>query len=89
MKQKLMICWNFKNLPPKNRNKFRRLLFGSKELSHNGKYNTTVNGILTNKNYEKPIRSAIIIDETDKNEVIEILKMFNAKIRTFKILEET
>jgi hypothetical protein len=89
MVQKILICYKFKNMKLKDRSKFKRKLYGSIEKTHGGKYITKIQGILSNKDYEKPVRSVIIIDKKDQNEVIKLLKEFNAEIKIFTIKEKS
>jgi hypothetical protein len=87
MIQKILICYKFKNINPVMRKQFDRKLYGSIEKTHGGKYTTKIQGILSDKIYEKPVRSVIIIDKKDQNEVIKLLKEFQAEFEIFKIIK--
>ena len=83
----ILICYTFKGMKLSERNKFRRKLFGTIEKTHSGKYTAITKGFLSDKNYEKPVRSVVIVQKKDKTGVIKILKMYNAKIKIFNIQE--
>lgn len=85
--ERILICYTFEKMRLAERNKFRRKMFGAIEQTHSGKYTAITKGFLSNKNYDKPVRSVVIIQNKDKNGVIKILKEFGAKIRVFKIQE--
>lgn len=86
--EKIIICYKFEDLPLSKRNQFKRKLFGAEEKTHRGKYTTKIKGYLSDKKYEKPIRSAIIINKKHKEAIIRILKQFNAQTRIFQISKE-
>ena len=83
---KILICYKFEDLPLSKRNQFKRKLFGAIEKTHRGKYTSSTKGFLSDKHYEKPIRSVIIIQEQDKEGTLQILREFKAKTYIFKIL---
>lgn len=87
--EKILICYKFENLPLSKRNQFKRALFGAKEKTHGGKYTAITKGFLSDKYFEKPVRSVIIIDNQDKEEVLQILEKFNATIQIYRILPIT
>lgn len=86
--EKIIICYKFKDLPLAKRNQFKRKMFGAEEKTHGGKYTTKIRGYLSDKEYEKPIRSVIIINKKHKNGIMQILKQFNAETRIFQINKE-
>ena len=85
MVTKLLICYKFINMKPADRNKFKRKLFGAEEKTHGGRYIAKTKGYLSDKQYEKPVNSVIIIDKHHKQGIIKILKSFNAKINIYSI----
>ena len=84
---RILICYSFKNMKLSDRNKFKRMMFGTKEKTHGGKYIAITKGILSNKQYQKPIRSVIIINQNIKNEVLEVLNKFNANYWVYNIID--
>lgn len=86
--EKIIICYKFKDLPLAKRNQFKRKMFGAEEKTHRGKYTTKIRGYLSDKEYEKPIRSVIIINKKHKNGIMQILKQFKAETRIFQINKE-
>ncbi|MFH0875761.1 MAG: hypothetical protein V1859_07525 [archaeon] len=83
MKEQILICYSFDRLSPVKRKQFDRKLFGTTEKTHNGKYTSITKGVLSNTNYEKPIRSAIIIQKKHLDVVLNVLKSYNAKISAY------
>ena len=86
MTQKNLICYTFEKIDSVKRKQFDRELFGTLEKSHNGKYITTTKGYLTGKNYRKPVKSTMLIEDKDLKETKNILKKYNANFEVFKIL---
>lgn len=70
-----------------DRNKFKRKLFGAEEKTHGGIYSAKTRGYLSNKKYEKPVRSVIIINERYEKGVLKILRDFGAEVKTYTIVE--
>lgn len=70
-----------------DRNKFKRKLFGAEEKTHGGKYSAKTKGYLSDKKYEKPVRSVIIINERYEKGVLKILRDFGAEVKTYTIVE--
>jgi hypothetical protein len=85
MAQKILICYKFKNINPVMRKQFDRKLFGTIEKTHSGKYITKIKGYLTNKNYRKPVKSTILVEENDLKKTLEILKIFQAEFEIFYV----
>ena len=85
---KVLICYTFTQLPPNLRNKLRRSLYGSEESPHGGKYSTTMIGFLSDKKYEKPVRSTILLDKKDVKGVLAVLSKFKAKVKMFAVSKE-
>jgi len=85
--QKYLICYKFTNLSSTDRIRFIRELFGRTEQSHKGKYRYENKGKL--QNYEKPVRSVIIIQEPELKTTLKTLKKYKAKTHTYKITEKT
>lgn len=69
------------------RNKFKRKLFGAEEKTQGGRYFTKTKGYLSDKKYEKPVRSVIIVNEKYEKRVLKVLREFGAEVRTYTILE--
>ena len=67
---------------------FKRALFGSEEKVKQGRYEFHKKGYLTDKTYEKPIRSVIILDDIDVVEVERIINRFGGKFRKYKLAEK-
>ncbi|MFH1229564.1 MAG: hypothetical protein V1678_04030 [Candidatus Aenigmatarchaeota archaeon] len=86
---KILICYLFEELDPKQRKQFHRRMFGTEETSHGGKYTTVCKGILSDIEYDKPVRSVIVIDEKHKEKVIRLLKSYSAKIRGYKVIPDS
>ena len=86
--KKVIICYKFENFPLSQRNRFRRKMFGSKEQTHGGKYTAETQGFLSDKEYEKPVRSVLIINSGDVKGILKILDEFKAKHWIFHILED-
>jgi len=84
--QKIIILYTFDKINPIKRKQLDRKLFGTQEKTHHGKYITTTRGILTQKDYQRPIRSAIILNENLKESVIRILREYSARILVFMIV---
>jgi hypothetical protein len=82
---KNIICYKFENMKSSEGIKFKRKLFGAKEKTHRGKYIAVTEGFLTNKEYEKPVRSVIIIEKHYTEGIVKILKEFNANFWIFDI----
>lgn len=82
---KILICYKFENLPLSKRNQFKRKLFGAEEKTHKGRYTAVTKGYLSEKLYEKPIRSVIITSKKYIKKIIQILKEFNAQYWIFEI----
>ena len=85
MVQKRLICYKFEKINPIKRKQFDRELFGTVEKSHSGKYLTKIEGYLTDKNFRKPIKSAILIEIKDLKNILKILDKYNANYEIFKI----
>lgn len=83
--QKIIVCYKFKDMSLKDRNKFRRSLFGGIEKTHGGRYKTEFKGFLSDKNYEKPVRSVLVIDKNDLKGAEKILKSFKAEYFIYEI----
>ena len=84
---KILICYYFEKLDPRKRKQFHRNMFGTEETSHGGRYKTICEGVLTNIDYGKPVRSVILIDEKYKDRVIKLLKDYSARIIVYKVIE--
>jgi len=82
---KILICYWFENLPLSKRSSFKRKLFGDEVKTHRGKYISKIKGYLTDKVFERPVRSTVIISENDKKGVLKILDKFEAKYKLFWI----
>lgn len=89
MNAKILACYSFEKISPIKRKQFDRKMFGTIEKSHKGKYETKTEGILTNIEHERPVRSVIIFDEKYEKRVITILKEFSAKIHIYKVIAES
>lgn len=81
--EKCLVLYKFDKLDPKDRVRITRELFGYKEQSHKGKYQYQTKGRLYN--YEKPVRSVIILQRSDVDDTLKILKKYNAKTRAYLI----
>lgn len=87
MTEKMLICYRFEKIHYVKRRQFDRKLFGSEEKTHHGKYTTLFKGYLSSKEYERPVRSVIIVEEKYLNDILTILKEFGAQTKIFRILE--
>jgi len=87
MTQKKLICYKFEKISSVKRKQFDRELFGTIEKSHNGKYITKIKGYLTDKNFRKPVKSTILIENENIKKVSKILEKYNAIYELFKISE--
>ncbi|MDI6738270.1 MAG: hypothetical protein QME12_07210, partial [Nanoarchaeota archaeon] len=63
-----------------------RKMFGTIEKTHQGKYKNEIKGLLTDKEFKRPVRSVIIFNEEYKNKVLRLLKEFSAKIEIYKVI---
>ena len=86
MDKKNLICYVFEKINPIKRKQFDRELFGTTEKSHGGKYVATTKGLLSDKNFRKPVKSTILIETEDLKEVSKILKKYGAIYEVFKVL---
>lgn len=87
MAKKVLICYWFRNIHYVKRKQFHRKLFGTKEKTHRGKYTAVTQGFLSDKKFEKPIRSVIIIEKKHLDNILKILRQFGGNFRIFKIDE--
>ncbi len=85
MANKILICYSFKNINPGQRKQFDRKLFGTVEKTHRGKYETKIKGILTNKEYRKPVKSVIIVDKKYLKKITTVLDEFSANREIYEI----
>lgn len=63
--------------------KLNRKLFPYKIQSHKGKYKRTTQGIL--KKYEKPVRSVIIFEKRNLNEVRKVVDYLKINYKLYEI----
>lgn len=81
---KTIVCYSLGSIEPKKRIKFNRELYGYEDKSNHGKYEYQRKGILLKKDYEKPLKSVIIISKNIQR-VIKHLEKYKAKFVSHKI----
>ena len=86
MKTKILICYSFEKIDPVRRKQFDRKMFGTVEKTHKGKYKNEIKGLLTDKEFKRPVRSVIIFDEEQKSKVIRLLKKFSAHTDAYRVI---
>lgn len=84
MKNAYLICYKFERIRPEDRVKFTREMFGSDVQSHRGKYKYKTRGAL--QDYEKPVRSVVIVPEEERIKAKNILNKYHAEVFIYKIL---
>jgi hypothetical protein len=85
---KWILCYWFPQMSSSERIQFKRALFGSQEKVQQGKYDFYKKGYLTDKVYEKPIRSVLILDEQDVSKVEKIILQFKGEFKKYKLAQE-
>ncbi len=84
MKAKL-VCYTLGEISSTLRTQFKRELLGYKDHSNMGKYKYMREGVLSKIPNYRPIRSVIIIKETDKDKIISLLKKYKARYDVFDV----
>ncbi len=84
MKRKL-ICYTLPALSSSMRNTLRRELFGSVEYTHQGKYCAQTIGLLAQSEYEKPIRSVLVVDASKVSGVVLVLEKYGAIVYVYEL----
>lgn len=84
MKAKL-ITYTAKGRTIAEQNQLRMKLNGQTSTSHKGKYIFHRRGILEDISHIKPNRGSIIVPIKDSQKIIQLLKKYKAKIKTFDI----
>lgn len=69
------------------RKQFDRELFGTIEKSHGGKYITKTKGFLSDKEFRRPVKSTILIDNKHINLILKIFDKFSANYELFKVVQ--
>lgn len=78
----VLIAFGVKSkLPPTQKTKFFRELYGYIERSNYSRYTYERSGLLTGRPYISPIKSVLIIREDDKEEVVGFFKEY--RVETF------
>ena len=85
MKAKL-ICYTLGTINHNTRSRFKREFFGYLDKSNSGSYKYPRKGLLSTIPHCKPVRSAIIVEKQNVMKVTQLLKKFNAKIKTYDIM---
>lgn len=86
MENRILICYSFEKIDPVRRKQFDRKMFGTIESTHKGKYKNEIKGLLTNKEFRRPVRSVIIFDEEQKSKVLKLLKEFSAHTEAYRVI---
>ena len=84
MKAKI-IAYTIKHLTTAQQNQIRIQLNGHNATSHGGRYKYRLNGLLDKITHIKPSRSTIIAPEKEAEQILELLKKYDAKITTYNI----
>ena len=86
MKTRILLCYSFEKIDPVRRKQFDRKMFGTVEKTHKGKYKNEIKGLLTDKEFKRPVRSVIIFDEEQKSRVLRLLKKFSARTEAYRVI---
>lgn len=81
-----LICYTLGKISPTKRNQFKRDLLGYKDHSNMGKYKYQRKGILHNTPHLRPIRSTIIVENKNKEKIIQFLKKYKATYHIFNTI---
>jgi hypothetical protein len=83
--ERIVVCYSFTDMTLRERNAFRRELFGSTEYSKEGKYVSEFIGVLSGKTYEKPVRSVLVIAQSELETVLDVLKKYRAIVKLYTL----
>ena len=75
-----------KEIPLKEKERFRRIFLGYKDKSNHGNYEYHRLGVLSDIPHLKPTKSLIIVRNSDKKKILDVLKKFDAQYFVWKIL---
>jgi len=84
MKAKI-IAYTIKHLTAAHQNQLRVQLNGHNDTSHGGKYKYRRKGLLDKITNIKPSRSTIIAPTKEAEQILELLKKYNAKMAQYDI----
>jgi len=84
MKAKI-IAYTIKHLTTAHQNQLRVQLNGHNDTSHGGKYKYRRKGLLDKITNIKPSRSTIIAPTKEAEQILELLKKYNAKMAQYDI----
>lgn len=87
MAKKSIILYDLKNKKAKEKVDITRKLFGFEDKSNNGNYTYKREGLLKNIKHEKWNKAVILIDSSDEQRVIKILKKFGLNTLITRIPE--
>ena len=83
--KKTILIYDLKNKSNVEKTHIVRSLFGYKDKSNKGKYVYERKGLLSNFKYEKWDKSAIVVNDKDKDKVKMMLKKFGLNILIMKL----
>jgi len=81
-----IICYTLGDIYPKRRLKFNQELYGYTCRSHHGRYEYKREGILSNKEYKKPLDATLILPTNTAQKVMKHLRNYKAKYISYRIL---
>ena len=79
MKHKV-VCYSLTGLTPTERSAFQRAFYGFKDISNNGKYTYKRSGVMSEIKHTKIYFSAVVVDESKVNEIVNRMKKFGAEV---------
>lgn len=80
-----IIAYTIKHLTTAQQNQIRVQLNGHNDTSHGGKYQYRREGLLDKISHIKPSRSTIIAPTKEAEQILELLKKYDAKITSYNI----
>lgn len=81
-----LICYTLGKANYQIRGKFKREFSGYKDKSNMGQYTYERKGVLSGIPHSKPIRSVVIVEKIYENKIVQFLRKYKAKIKTYDVL---